>query len=86
MAGKDPRLAEPKREKKPAIVNQEHCAVCWDGGHLILCSGCPSSYHYQCLDKDFKARSKSKMGFNCPQHECFDCESESRLSLSEFVS
>ena len=23
MAGKDPRLAEPKREKKPAIVNQE---------------------------------------------------------------
>lgn len=23
MAGKDPRLAEPKREKKPAIINQE---------------------------------------------------------------
>ena len=23
MAGKDPRLAEPKREKKPAVVNQE---------------------------------------------------------------
>lgn len=23
MAGKDPRLAEPKREKKPEIVNQE---------------------------------------------------------------
>ena len=25
MAGKDPRLAEPKREKKPAVVNQEVC-------------------------------------------------------------
>lgn len=25
MAGKDPRLAEPKREKKPEVVNQEVC-------------------------------------------------------------
>ena len=25
LAGKDPRLAEPKREKKPAVVNQEVC-------------------------------------------------------------
>ena len=73
MAGKDPRLAEPKREKKPAVVNQEHCQVCWDGGDLILCSGCPRSYHYQCLDKDAKARSRGKMNFNCTQHHCFDC-------------
>lgn len=28
MAGKDPRLAEPKREKKPAVVNQEVCYTC----------------------------------------------------------
>lgn len=27
-----------------------------------------------CLDRDFKARSKGKMGFNCPQHQCFDCQ------------
>ena len=25
MAGKDPRLAEPKREKKPGVINQEVC-------------------------------------------------------------
>ena len=29
MAGKDPRLAEPKREKKPAVVNQEVSILNW---------------------------------------------------------
>ena len=74
LAGKDPRLAEPKREKKAPVVNQDHCQVCWDGGELHLCSSCPRSYHYKCLDKDFKAKTKSKMQFTCPQHQCFDCE------------
>ena len=91
MAGKDPRLAEPKREKKPEVVNQEvcsligfpiafankvlqQCQVCWDGGNMILCSGCPRSYHYTCLDRDFKAKSKGKMHFHCPQHQCADCQ------------
>ena len=90
MAGKDPRLAEPKREKKAEIINQEvestplcfsdsanyvqQCQVCWDGGDLILCSSCPRSYHYACLNRDFKAKSKGKMQFHCPQHQCVDCE------------
>lgn len=91
FAGKDPRLAQPKREKKKPLVNQEvccrlilrgrnfsnilqHCQVCWDGGELVLCSLCPRSYHFACLDKDAKARSKGKMGFNCNQHQCLDCE------------
>ena len=92
MAGKDQRLAEPKREKRPEVVNQEvqsrffcfsivpannalqQCQVCWDGGNLILCSGCPRSYHYTCLDKDFKSKSKGKMHFHCPQHQCADCQ------------
>ena len=92
LAGKDPRLTEPKREKKPEVVNQEviedrsrpyqrreanllqHCQACWDGGDLVLCSGCPRSYHYQCLDRDFKVKSKAKIGFSCPQHQCFDCQ------------
>ena len=41
---------------------------------MILCSGCPRSYHYQCLDKDFKAAARSKMQFHCPQHQCVDCQ------------
>lgn len=27
-----------------------------------------------CLDRDFKAKSKGKMFFHCPQHQCVDCE------------
>ncbi|MCJ1433349.1 hypothetical protein MMC27_002709 [Xylographa pallens] len=73
MAGKDPRLAEPTRKKKAAVENQGHCQVCWDGGELILCSTCPRSYHYMCLDKHFKALSKAKTQFHCPQHQCVDC-------------
>ena len=73
FAGKDPTLAEPKREKKPAVVNQDHCQICWHGGDLVLCSLCPRSYHYQCLDRDTKGRAKAKMQFSCPQHQCLDC-------------
>ena len=73
LAGKDPRLAEPTREKKAAVVNQDHCQICWQGGKLILCTLCPRSYHYDCVDHDTKSRSKSKMNFSCPQHECVEC-------------
>ncbi|KAL9125135.1 MAG: hypothetical protein Q9217_005611 [Psora testacea] len=72
MAGKDPHLAEPKREKKPTVVNQE--ALCWDGGSLVLCSLCPRSYHYTCMDPESKVRSKGKMNFSCSQHQCVDCQ------------
>lgn len=74
FAGKDPRLAEPKRKKKAPVINQDHCQVCWDGGELYLCTGCPRAYHHKCLDKDFQAKAKAKLQFSCPQHQCFDCE------------
>lgn len=100
MAGKDPRLAEPKRAKKAAVVNQEvcvrgipqrshfhklrvltryqHCQVCWDGGDLTLCSNCPRSYHYDCLDPSSKVRSRGTMGFSCSQHQCWDCSQKTQ--------
>lgn len=56
LAGKDPRLAEPKRAKRAAIRNQDHCQVCWNGGTLVTCAGCPRSYHTQCLEPE--ARQK----------------------------
>lgn len=75
LAGKDPRLAGVKREKKEPIQNQEHCQVCWDGGDLVLCSGCPRAYHSKCLDNGMAAKSKSATGaMHCSQHQCFDCE------------
>lgn len=75
LAGKDPRLQEPKRAKKDPVRNQEHCQVCWDGGKLICCSGCPRSYHAACVGAEMLAKTKSAVGnFNCTQHHCFDCE------------
>ncbi|WPH04552.1 SWI/SNF chromatin remodeling complex component [Acrodontium crateriforme] len=76
MAGKDPRLAEVKRVKKDPIVNQENCHVCWDGGDIVCCSGCPRSYHIKCLDKHQRIKAKTKMQYYCPQHECYDCEAK----------
>jgi SWI/SNF-related matrix-associated actin-dependent regulator of chromatin subfamily A member 5 len=73
MAGKDPRLAEPKRAKKAEVISQSHCQVCLDGGELHICKLCPRSYHYACLDREFKAKTKAWQ-FVCPQHQCNDCE------------
>lgn len=72
MAGKDPRLVEPKRAKKAAVVPQEHCQICIDGGELHCCQLCPRAYHFDCLDKDYQVKAKGWQ-FNCPQHQCFDC-------------
>lgn len=94
MAGKDLRLAEPKREKRRAVENQDvsqvparptvlrrvslnlrdtqYCQVCWEGGQIVCCTGCPRAYHYDCLDDECKGKSKRGM-FYCSQHECFDC-------------
>ena len=72
FAGKDPRLAEPKRAKKAAIEPQSHCQVCFDGGELHCCQLCPRAYHFACLDREFQSKAKGWQ-FNCPQHECYDC-------------
>lgn len=72
FAGKDPRLAEPKRAKKAKVENQPHCQVCYDGGEVYLCQICPRAFHMDCLQPEFKQKAKG-WSFNCPQHECHDC-------------
>lgn len=73
LAGKDPRLADQKREKKAPIEHQSHCQVCIDGGEIHCCQLCPRAYHFHCLDRQFQGKAKGWQ-FNCPQHECHDCE------------
>lgn len=74
MTGKDPRLAEPTKRKRKPIEHQDYCQVCYDGGSLVVCSGCPRTYHHTCLTKEFQLKTNSKMGqFYCPQHQCADC-------------
>ncbi|KAK5735455.1 hypothetical protein LTR17_008153 [Elasticomyces elasticus] len=73
MAGKDPRLAEPKRAKREEVPGQSYCQTCWDGGKLVMCSGCPRAYHHKCLDDEFKSKALGSMNFYCSQHQCVDC-------------
>ncbi|ORY18389.1 SNF2 family N-terminal domain-domain-containing protein [Clohesyomyces aquaticus] len=89
MAGKDPRLADVKREKRPEINHEEHCIVCWEDAKpaskkyepdpvgkdqkLVECKGCPRAYHFSCLEPHFQTKVRGWSGFFCPQHECVDC-------------
>ena len=73
---KTPVSPKSRREKRAPIVNQDDCQVCSDGGEIVLCSGCPRSYHMDCLDPQAQAKAHGKMQFHCPQHECVDCSAK----------
>ncbi|KAL6710197.1 hypothetical protein ACN47E_009988 [Coniothyrium glycines] len=77
MAGKDPRLADPVREKRREFKHETHCLACFeeekDVGHLVGCRSCPRAYHFDCLDPDYQVKVKGFSGFFCAQHHCSDC-------------
>ncbi|KAJ4335268.1 hypothetical protein N0V95_008953 [Ascochyta clinopodiicola] len=76
FAGKDPRLADPVREKRREIVHEEHCLGCFEGdetGHMVECKSCPRAYHYDCLAPEYQSKVKGFNGFYCSQHSCADC-------------
>lgn len=76
FAGKDPRLAEPVREKRRKFNHEDHCLQCFkdaDAGHMVECKSCPRAYHFDCLDAQYKSKVKGLSGFYCPQHNCSDC-------------
>jgi SWI/SNF-related matrix-associated actin-dependent regulator of chromatin subfamily A member 5 len=76
LAGKDPRLAEPIRNKRREIIHEEHCLVCFNGtdsGDMITCKTCPRAYHHDCLEPEYQAKVRGISGFHCPQHKCDNC-------------
>jgi len=73
LAGKDPRLAEPVREKRAPMPHQDICQHCRNGeDRMVLCANCPRAYHLTCLAPRFRARARMQQFF-CPQHECASC-------------
>jgi hypothetical protein len=76
FAGKDPRLAEPVRDKRREFNHEDHCLACFedaDAGHMVECKSCPRAYHYDCLEPQYKSKVKGFSGFYCSQHNCWDC-------------
>ncbi|KAF2703558.1 hypothetical protein K504DRAFT_495383 [Pleomassaria siparia CBS 279.74] len=76
FAGKDPRLADVKREKRRELQHEDHCLVCFEdseAGYMVNCKSCPRAYHYDCLEPEFRGKVSGLNGFFCPQHQCVDC-------------
>ncbi|PVH92788.1 hypothetical protein DM02DRAFT_619713 [Periconia macrospinosa] len=76
FAGKDPRIAEPEREKRREYQHEGHCLMCFDDAstdHIVECKGCPRAYHFNCLDEAYQAKVKGFSHFYCLQHLCADC-------------
>ena len=48
------------------------CQVCWDGGDLVCCDECPSSYHPDCLGVSLADITAVKR-WGCPHHSCGVC-------------
>lgn len=69
-------FSEPAKKKRDPFEHQDYCQVCFDGGTISLCSGCPRAYHVGCLPPQYKTRAKGTVldRFYCPQHQCADCD------------
>jgi hypothetical protein len=53
MGGNKPRDPHPLhvrlKGKNSDLESDSICSVCHDGGDLLLCDNCPSSYHHDCV-------------------------------------
>ncbi|KAF8421661.1 SNF2 family N-terminal domain-containing protein [Tirmania nivea] len=69
-------FSEPVKKKRDPFEHQDYCQVCFDGGTISLCSGCPRAYHVGCLPPRYKTKAKNTIldRFYCPQHQCADCD------------
>lgn len=82
-----------KRQKAGRDYEHEsHCLYCWDGGEILCCDVCPTSWHLECLEhigfgSPFKGKSSKRGGksasratlgtWACPHHSCATCARKS---------
>ena len=51
---KDKKKKKKRKPREAAIVHEDECFRCGEGGELVLCDrkNCTKAYHLKCLDLD----------------------------------
>ncbi|CAD6191489.1 unnamed protein product [Caenorhabditis auriculariae] len=65
----------PPKEEEQAKQNIDYCKTCKETGSLLLCDGCPNSFHAYCLNPPLKEIPKGN--WNCPR--CMLAEPPQRI-------
>ncbi|KAI3826161.1 hypothetical protein L1987_00206 [Smallanthus sonchifolius] len=75
-----------KNEKGKCSVkyNDDLCRVCWDGGDLLLCDGCPRSFHPECAGESSIPHGKWYCRY-CQQSWKFDGENENAFAAGRVM-
>ncbi|KAF8721422.1 hypothetical protein HU200_023135 [Digitaria exilis] len=71
MGGNKPRDSLHVRFKgrNSALESDSICSVCHDGGEILLCDSCPSSYHHDCVGLE----AIPEGSWYCPSCRCSVC-------------
>ncbi|CAD5214812.1 unnamed protein product [Bursaphelenchus okinawaensis] len=57
----------PKKEIEEKKGNMEYCRACKEGGSILCCDSCPSSYHVYCIDPPLEELPPSEEHWACPR-------------------
>ncbi|KAI3743466.1 hypothetical protein L1987_61175 [Smallanthus sonchifolius] len=72
-------LKKTENRRCPEKFNDDLCRVCRDGGDLLLCDGCPRSFHQECVGETSIPHGNWYCQY-CKQSMKFDGESANALA------
>ncbi|KAH7439769.1 hypothetical protein KP509_04G075300 [Ceratopteris richardii] len=74
-------LQDAKEKEGPMEINDDTCGVCGDGGEIVLCDHCPSTFHANCIGLEIIPEGD----WYCPRCCCGICGSN-QLSAHDIDS